>query len=162
MFQEKFLSLRRSLINSFKLNLMDKMKALAWLLLLVFFTYTPILATMFLSGGSMLDAYYDSQYRPVALFVNLGLLAMVLIDYFSVYPTIDRRLALVLSLGVFAAFVVYVHAGIVHFEKGYLYKGIINNRWLALAAHGILLMVVWFIKFRSLNKPSSYLVATEV
>lgn len=48
------------------------------------------------------------------------------------------------------------------FEKGYLYKGIINNRWLALGAHGILLMVVWFIKFRSLNKPSSYLVATEV
>ena len=87
---------------------------------------------------------------------------MVLIDYFSVYPTIDGRLAIVLSIGVLALFVIYVHTGIVFYKKGYLYNQWINNNWLSVAAHVVLLFVIGLIKYLSLSKPGSYIMVTEV
>lgn len=162
MFPKKVLSLLTSSDNSLKMKVMNVLKALAWLLLLVLFTYTPIVAAMFMNNGSVVDSYFESQHLAISLFVNLGLLGMVLIDYFSVSPTIDWRVALILSIGVFATFVVYVHCGIIHDEKGYLYKYIINNRWLSPLFHCVLLTVIWYIKYRSLSKPGSYIIATRI
>lgn len=162
MFPKKVLSLLMSSDNSLKMRIMNILKALAWLLLLVLFTYTPIIAAMFMNNGSVVDSYYESQHMAISLFVNLGLLGMVLIDYFSVYPTIDWRVALVLSIGVFATFVIYVHCGIIYHGKGYLYKYIINNIWLSPISHCVLLAVIWNIKYRSLSKPVSYIIATKV
>lgn len=144
------------------MNVQNIWRALAWVLLLVIFTYTPIVAAAFMKEGDVLAEYFKSQHHAIALFVNIGLLGMVLIDYFSVYPTVDGRLAIILSVGVLALFVIYIHAGIVFYDKGSLYKGIINNRWLSVAAHIVLLLIVGFIKFLSLSKPGPYLVATEV
>lgn len=162
MFPKKVLSLLKCSDNSLKMIRMNVLKALAWLLLLVLFTYTPIIAAMFMNNGSVVVSYFESQHLAISLFVNLGLLGMVLIDYFSVYPTIDGRIALVLSIGVFATFVIYVHCGIISHDNGHLYRGIINNKWLSPLSHSVLLVVIWHIKYRSLNKPDSYIIATKV
>lgn len=138
------------------------LKALMWLSLLVIFTYTPILVSLLLNNGSVMEAYFNSQHQAISLFINLGLLGMVLIDYFSVFPSIDGKMVVYLSIGVLALFVIYVHSGIIFYGNGYLYKGIINNQWLSVTAHIILLLIILYIKYLSLSKPNSYIVATRV
>lgn len=144
------------------MKVLNILKALMWLLLLVIFTYTPILVSLLLNNGSVMEAYFNSQHQAISLFINLGLLGMVLIDYFSVFPSIDGKMVVYLSIGVLALFVIYVHSGIIFYGNGYLYKGIINNQWLSVTAHIILLLIVLYIKYLSLSKPNSYIVATSV
>lgn len=144
------------------MKVLNILKALMWLSLLVIFTYTPILVSLLLNNGSVMEAYFNSQHQAISLFINLGLLGMVLIDYFSVFPSIDGKMVVYLSIGVLALFVIYVHSGIIFYGNGYLYKGIINNQWLSVTAHIILLLIVLYIKYLSLSKPNSYIVATRV
>lgn len=136
--------------------------AIGWLLLLIFFTYTSLVATLFMADGDFLTDYVESQHQSVALFVNIGLLCMVSIDYFCNKPYLDLKYAIILFIGIISLFVVYAHSGILFTKTGYLYKRILNNNWLSFFAHIVFLGTVLIIKYWSLRKPDAYVIATEI
>lgn len=137
-------------------------KAFTWLMLLVLFTYTPIISAMLVKDGNALIEYINNQHQAISLFVNLGMLGMVLIDYFGALPSIDGKTTILLSMGVLALFVIYVHSGIIYGGNGYLYRCVINNKWLSIVAHIVFLFIVGKIKYLSLNKTESYIEVSEI
>ena len=135
---------------------------MAWLGLLVIFTYTPIIAAIFVKNGNIVMEYFNMQHQAISLFVNMGLIGMVLIDYFTTSHSIDRYTMCLIFIGILALFVIYVHTGIIYNGKGGLYTRIINNKWLSFVAHVVLLFVVGIIKYLSMNKPEPYIVAEQI
>lgn len=139
-------------------------RTLFWLLLLVLFTYTPIFAEMFKKGGDILCAYYMMQKENIALFVNIGILGMVIIDYFGTKLAINGFRTLLLFFGIVAIFVIYIHSGIMYSNAGNDYIKIVNNNCLSMIAHAVLLVIAGYFKYISLMKPKderSY-VATSI
>jgi hypothetical protein len=128
-------------------------RTLFWLMLLVLFTYTPIFAELFKINGNVLCAYYKMQKEDIALFVNIGLLGMVMIDYFGTKFAINGFRTLLLFFGIVAVFVIYVHSGIMDSNTGDNYAKIVNNNYLSMIAHVVLLLIAGYFKFVSLMKP---------
>lgn len=124
-----------------------------WIMLLVLFTYTPIFAELFKEGGDVFCAYYKMQKEDIALFVNIGLLGMVMIDYFGTKFAISGLRTLLLFFGIVAVFVINVHSRIMDSNTGYLYTKIVNNNYLSIIAHAVLLLIAGYFKFVSLMKP---------
>lgn len=71
-----------------------------WLMLIMLFTYTPIFAELLKAKGNILCAYYNMQKEDIALFVNIGLLGMVMIDYFGTKFAINGFRTLLLFFGI--------------------------------------------------------------
>lgn len=128
-------------------------KTVFWLMLLVLFTYTPLFAEMLKTEGNVLCVYYCMQKEGIALFVNIGLLGMVMIDYFGTKFDINGFRTSLLFLGIIAIFVIYFHSGIMNSNTGDEYVKIVNNNFMSIIAHIILLMIVGYFKFISLMKP---------
>lgn len=126
-----------------------------WLMLLVLFTYTPVFAESFKENGDILGAYYKMQKEDIALFVNIGLLGMVMVDYFSTKLAINAVRTLLLFFGIIAVFVIYVHSGIMFSETGNDYIKIVNNNYLSIIAHVVLLLIAGYYKYVSLMKPKN-------
>lgn len=128
-------------------------KTVFWLMLLVLFTYTPLFAEMLKTEGNVLCAYYCMQKEGIALFVNIGLLGMVMIDYFGTKFDINGFRTSLLFLGIIAIFVIYFHSGIMNSNTGDEYVKIVNNNFMSIISHIVLLMIVGYFKFISLMKP---------
>lgn len=128
-------------------------RTLFWLMLLVLFTYTPIFAELFKDEGNVLCIYYKIQKEDIALFVNIGLLGMVMIDYFGTKFALNGFRTLLLFFGIVAIFVIYVHSGIMDSNTGEKYIRIVNNNFLSLIAHAVLLVIAGYFKYISLMKP---------
>ena len=128
-------------------------RTLFWLMLLVLFTYTPIFAELFKDEGNVLSLYYKIQKEDIALFVNIGLLGMVMIDYFGTKFALNVFRTLLLFFGIVAIFVIYVHSGIMDSNTGDRYIPIVNNNFLSLIAHAVLLLIAGYFKYISLMKP---------
>lgn len=151
-----------------KKEIIDKVivigRTVFWLMLLVLFTYTPIFAELFKENGNVLCIYYKMQKEDIALFVNIGLLGMVMIDYFGTKFAINAFRTLLLFFGIVAIFVIYVHSGIMFSNAGDGYTKIVNNNYLSIIAHVVLLFIAGYFKYVSLMKPKderSY-VATSI
>lgn len=134
-------------------SLQEVAKALAWLLLLVIFTYTPVLYALFLKESCLWTEYFTLQGGAFALFVNIGVLGMVMIDFFSVRPSLDASEAVLVFASIFFVFIIYFHSSMVLNGEVAVYKPIINNRWLSPVAHLCFLLIVWYFKFLSIRKP---------
>ena len=134
-------------------NRMAVLKTLSWVILLAIFTYTTLFAELFKSEGNVLCAYYKMQETEIALLVNLGILGMVMVDYFGTRLGIDGKKTLDVFIGIFAIFIVYIHSGIMSSGTGSSYICIVNNNFLSLVAHLVFLSIASYFKYLSLRKP---------
>lgn len=73
----KWLSSRVSFI---KANRKAIILALVWTAFLLFFTYTTLLVEAVKVNGSFYELFYKSQSQFVAMFVNIGIIIMLLFD----------------------------------------------------------------------------------
>lgn len=65
--------------------------AVAYVCLLAVFTYTPLLIAFVTAGVEFLPVYNASQGSYIALFVNVGLLLMLFIDYIAGKRLIHKK-----------------------------------------------------------------------
>jgi len=80
--------------------------AVTYVCLLAVFTYTPLIIAFMTAGVTFLPVYNASQGTYIALFVNVGLLLMLFIDYIAGRRMIHKKhligtlLAICLMIGV--------------------------------------------------------------
>ncbi len=88
--------------------------ALSWLLLMVFFTYTAILADAMVVDKSFASVHWTNQSTLISLIVNCGLLFMVIFDYMLAGKNIPHVVMWIVFVGIIIAIGIYGHTRILY------------------------------------------------
>ena len=86
--------------------------ALSWLLLMVVFTYTAILADAMVVDKSFASVHWTNQSTLISLIVNCGLLFMVIFDYMLAGKNIPHVVMWIVFVGIIIAIGIYGHTRI--------------------------------------------------
>ena len=111
--------------------------ALAWIMLMVFFTYTTILSEAMMVGKSLENIHWNNQCSMISLIVNCGLLFMVVFDYMLAGKDISHTMMWFIFLGIILAIGIYGHTKILVSSTLSYYKFPLN--WPLLSLYLILL-----------------------
>lgn len=87
--------------------------ALAWISFMFFFTYTDLVVALLVAGDTFKPAFQDMHIKSVSLFVNLGLVIMLLFDFSSKHATVHRNWMWTGIIGLILALVIFFHASLV-------------------------------------------------
>lgn len=126
--------------------------SLAWVLFMVFFTYTALVVELLEKNGDFYKLFYLEQSQYISLFVNVGIVIMLLFDNhltgnrYSGPAYYLPLFAILLCLTIKAHCDLNVQDGI----KDYIYP--ICEKRLSVFAYCIFLFMVYILKARSLWK----------
>lgn len=120
--------------------------ALAWLVLMVFFTYTAILSDSMVASNSFESVHWNNQCTLISLIVNCGLLFMVVFDYMQIGKEIPHNVIWGVSIGMVLAIGIFGHAGILKDAATSMYKFPLNWTPLARYMHFAFLLVLLWLK----------------
>lgn len=124
--------------------------SLSWLLLIIFFTYTAILSSIFLTGKCFDDEYFRNQCQVISMIVNMGLMAMVVFDYMSAGKQMSNKDVVLLILGMLLIVGIYGHSGIMDSKTVNQYEIPLNWAGFSFLQHLILFTILWKLKAKSL------------
>lgn len=85
--------------------------ALSWVCFMIFFTYTDLLVACVSNDLTLATEFQRMHIRSVSLFVNFGLIIMLLFDYSTKNKDINRTLVWVIIGGLLLSLSIYVHCG---------------------------------------------------
>lgn len=125
--------------------------ALAWLLLMVFFTYTAILSGFLVAGSSFDSVHWSNQCTVISMIVNCGLLFMVVFDYMLAGKNIPHVMVWMIFLGIVIAFGIYGHTCIMASNMAPKYKSPLNWPYLSLWLHFVFLFILLWLKERAVE-----------
>lgn len=125
--------------------------ALAWLLLLLFFTYTAILSESMVAANSFGSVHWDNQCTLISLIVNCGLLFMVVFDYMLAGKNIPHTVMWVVFIGIILAIGIYGQTKIISENKVDEYKFPLNWEPLAQWLHLLFLVILLWLKERAVE-----------
>lgn len=126
--------------------------ACMWVIFMVFFTYTDLVYELFLDNGDFCNLFYKTQCEYVSLFVNVGIVIMLLFDN---HVSNDKLhgvayylpiVAIVLCLFINAHCSLHIENELTKFVKP------ISWECLSIITHIIFLGLVFILKARSLWK----------
>lgn len=128
--------------------------SISWLALLLVFTYTPLIHAMLKGGEVFKNVYFESQSSWSAMFVNGGLLLMLIVDYWGAQkqPTI-----VIWGLSIFAillAMIIFAHTGAYAAGELSEYQYLLNDYRFSYSLHIAFLGILLYIKIRSMVKDS--------
>ena len=132
--------------------------ALAWLMLMVFFTYTAILSEALMAGRTLEYAHCNNQCTLIALIVNCGLLFMVIFDYMLAGKDISHTMMWFIFIGIILAIGIYGHAGILKSDTLTSYKYPLSWSPLSQSLHLAFLIILLGLKERSIEVDMSEVV----
>ena len=124
--------------------------SLSWLLLIIFFTYTTILAAIFLTEESFDTEYFSCQCMIISMIVNIGLMAMVVFDLMSAGKQLSNLDVFFLLVGICFAVGIYGHAGIMCNNSNGQYTFPLNWKGFSFVLHLLLFIILWRLKAKSL------------
>jgi hypothetical protein len=124
--------------------------SLSWLLLIIFFTYTAILASAFLTEKSFDAEYFRSQCQVISMIVNMGLTAMVVFDYISVGKQLSNWDVVLLIVSMLFAVGIYGHSGIMYTKSTDLYEFPLCWTGFSFLQHLLLFSILWKLKAKIL------------
>ena len=124
--------------------------SLSWLLLIIFFTYTAVLSSIFLTEKCFDVEYFKSQCQVISMIVNMGLMAMVVFDYMSAGKQMSNKDVVLLIIGMLLVVGIYGHSGIMHSKAGSLYEIPLNWTGFSFFQHLLLFAILWNLKAKSL------------
>ena len=117
--------------------------AFVWVLFMVFFTYTTLVVELVRTEGDFCELFYQEQSRYIALFVNVGIVIMLLFDNhvanqrFQGYSYYVPIVALVFCLIIMAHCEANIHDNIQEYVKP------ISLEYLSIVAYGCFLFLVY-------------------
>lgn len=125
--------------------------AISWLLLMMVFTYTVIVYQSMIAGNSLNSVHWGNQSSLIALIVNCGLLFMAVFDYMLTGKPISYKMMITIFVGIIIAIGIYGHTGIMasHIETNYKFP--LNWSNLSLCMHTLFLMILLWLKERSIE-----------
>ena len=125
--------------------------ALAWLLLMVFFTYTAILSGVMMANSNFDSVHWTNQCTVISMIVNCGLLFMVVFDYMLAGKNVPHTMVWVIFLGIIIAIGIFGHTGIMVTGKAANYKFPLNWPSLSLWLHLAFLFILLWLKERAVE-----------
>lgn len=125
--------------------------ALAWLLLMVFFTYTAILSESMVAANSFASVHWTNQCTLISLIVNCGLLFMVIFDYMLAGKNIPHIVMWMVFFGIIFAIGIYGHTKILFASEVEKYEFPLNWSPLARCLHLFFLIVLLWLKERAVE-----------
>lgn len=134
---------------------MNKLKmmllSLAWLLLMVFFTYTILIISAFDKDINFLNAYCTNQNSAISLLVNVGLILMLMFDCISNRIKASYNLFGLFLSATIVAICIFCWSG-AYLDNSYShYFFPINWIYLAYLLHIIFLILIFSLKYISLS-----------
>lgn len=85
--------------------------AFSWVCFMFFFTYTDLLVAFVSDNLSLATEFQKLHIRSVSLFVNFGLIIMLLFDYSTKNKDVNRTLVWIIIGGLLLSLSIYVHCG---------------------------------------------------
>lgn len=85
--------------------------AFSWVCFMFFFTYTDLLVALVSDNLSLATEFQKLHIRSVSLFVNFGLIIMLLFDYSTKNKDVNRTLVWIIIGGLLLSLSIYVHCG---------------------------------------------------
>ena len=125
--------------------------ALAWLLLMVFFTYTAILSDSMVVINSFKSVHWSNQCTLVSLIVNCGLLFMVVFDYMLAGKSIPHIVMWVVFIGIILAIGIYGHTKILYAGESEKYEFPLSWEPLARWLHLLFFVILLWLKERAVE-----------
>lgn len=132
--------------------------ALAWIMLMVFFTYTAIISNAMMVGNSLESVHWNNQCTLISLVINCGLLFMVVFDYMLARKDISRTMMWFIFLGIILAIGIYGHTRILENNTLNSYKYPISCSSLSLYLHLAFLFILLWLKERAIEQDLSEVV----
>ena len=134
--------------------------SITWLLLMLFFTYTPLIHFIFtVTDTTFIEMYCNNQYSGISTFVNLGLLLMLIVDLISAKRKPTYPILLGFVVAVLLIFGIYFHTGSYIANELSEYSYPISEQNLSLWLHLTFILILLFIKIETLKEPNmDYLV----
>lgn len=126
--------------------------ALAWLMLMFFFTYTAIISEAMMLDKSLIDAHWINQCSFISLFINCGLLSMIVFDYLQPRREITHAMILFIFLGLFLALGIYGHTSIIEDNRLHCYDYPLKWKPLSLWLHLFFLFVLLWLKEKAIEQ----------
>lgn len=125
--------------------------SLAWVVLMIFFTYTAIFSEALLADHFFGTAHWHNQSSLISMFVNCGLLLMIIFDYMVAGKRMSSRVVLMMMIGILFAIGVYGHSMILNGNRLSNYDWPLNWWNLSKALHGGFLLILLWLKERAIE-----------
>ena len=93
-----------------KENIVHLVEAIAYIFLLMLFTYTPVFVAGLKTVENCWQTYVDNQSSLFALLTNFGLLFLIVVDYASGKSKVEAKNLLYISAVFFIDVTIYGHA----------------------------------------------------
>ena len=122
-----------------------------WLLLIVLFTYTPLVSAGLKVDVVFADTYCRNQYDWIAMFVNFGLLLMVVFDYWG---TGKRPTTVLWAWSIVASAIVmaiFAHTGMYVRKELTAYVHPFSDYRLSYILHLAFFGILLYIKIKSMD-----------
>lgn len=123
--------------------------AVTYVCLLAVFTYTPLLIALMTAGVDFLPVYNKSQGSYVALFVNVGLLLMLFIDYIAGKRLIHKKHLIGTLVAICGLIGVSALASNACSNSPTVLASILGWPFFGVLLHGVFLIYLMYVKYVS-------------
>lgn len=134
--------------------------ALSYVLLLVFFTYTPLAVELVSENSKVLSLYNATQSSYLSFLINVGLLLLMQLDYVTGKKFVSRWsiIGTLIAVMILAAICGFAFNA-TEYHKSLI--GIFGWAYLGMTLHVAFICYLAYVKFESLSVKVSDLVAQE-
>lgn len=124
--------------------------AFVWILFMFFFTYTPLFAELMKVDGHFSQVFYKGQSSYLALYVNIGLVLMLLFDNHAVNKRFEGAVYYIPIIGLVFALLLMGHCNLVltHQHENYIYP--LSEKHLSYLIYIAFLILLFMMKVRTL------------
>lgn len=99
----------RQYISRLKADSRTAWIAFSWICFMFFFTYTDLLVALVSNDIAFASKFQELHIRSISLFVNFGLIIMLLFDYSAKNKNIHRAIVWAIVAGLVLSLSIYIH-----------------------------------------------------
>ena len=120
--------------------------ALAWVAFICFFTYTELFTASISTDKNFSNQFHEMHVNIISMWVNIGLIVMLMFDYTAKNETLHRNLFWTATLSMLIPLSIYLHCNLVAGQKHMLYVAPLSWNNLSIFLFVIMLIVIFVIK----------------
>lgn len=136
-----------------KENIVHLGETIAYIFLLMFFTYTPVFVAGLKTVENCWQTYVENQSSLYALLTNFGLLFLIVVDYTSGKSRLEAKNLLYISTVFFIDVIIYGHAKVMAHPNLYKdYECLLEIPWLFAILHWITIGSLIYYKYQTLKE----------
>lgn len=141
-------------ISFLRVNNKPLLLSLFWVLFIMFFTYTTLWVELCRVNGNFFDSFYDSQRSYIALFVNAGIIIMLLFDNYAARKEFQGLETFIPIVTLFLCVFIMAHCDYNKTEKlpNLIYP--LSHKKLSIIVYCLFIVMIYYLKVRSLWEDS--------